>query len=285
MILCWTPTEKASRPCLALAEKADKRWFTLDDSTAQFPDLHSEFLYVNITMSFYASPSTYGLAISILDLTLLSQPFKFFLFRSLPHWIPTSVCGISTLHHRLTYIHVHTPLTVFSILSPSYLWKSVYSYVTWTTYCPNTDFTHREARVLCSPCKSATMSTQLKKKKKKEGGKEKVKWTHKMMIIHTPKNLSASPSGVHDRRPNWHQHRPRVISNVSVHVFFARFALQLLFRFLGEISIFTRYLFLVFCFILLVNWKEYWKGSIHVALPVNRIQKCFLKDIVTSMIM
>lgn len=57
---------------------ADKFWFTLDDSSTQLTNPHSEFAYVNITVTFYMSPSTYGLAISILYLRLLSQPFSFF---------------------------------------------------------------------------------------------------------------------------------------------------------------------------------------------------------------
>jgi len=58
--LRWTPIERAPRLCLALAEKADEQWFTLDDSTAQLPDLPSESDQVNITMSFYTSHSTYA---------------------------------------------------------------------------------------------------------------------------------------------------------------------------------------------------------------------------------
>lgn len=94
VFLCWTPTERASRLCLAQAEKPDKRWFTLDDSPAQLPDLHSEFVCVNITMSFYMSPCTYGSTSFALYLALLSQP-------------------LDPCFTEYLYIHVHTLLTLF----------------------------------------------------------------------------------------------------------------------------------------------------------------------------
>lgn len=162
------PQRRGHRAVPCAGSKGWRTVVALGDSTAQLPDRHSHGVYVSITMSFYVSPSTYGLAILVLRLTPLSQPFSFSSLDPRFTEYRLSVWDINTA--PLTNVHSGThSINDFLLSAALFPMKISVQLLSRMDYVIShyVDFTHRNATVLCCPCRSVTGSIQPKKKKAK----------------------------------------------------------------------------------------------------------------------